>query len=277
MNDPTAFRPYHPVLVLSADPKDVSSLTPGLTGALAVGVEPAPGRLRELLPMLINGAHPFLLLLDAMPADAAEALGLCLFSPRYLRVEGRPVVATTGNTPIDPSALEALGWEDVLIWTLPGESFEAQLRDRTEGPIACRASSHSDPGGLFFSRWTNIGAYIFFWENDAERAFSTSCREALIRQAGESGMGLLTQAISAYLDEAARVNAMAEKQRVLEDRMRSSATIISVIRSKYKDDYDTLYKWHHNEYTVLPLWFKRLGQVVKVLTGKRTVRSLFHK
>jgi hypothetical protein len=70
---------------------------------------------------------------------------------------------------------------------------------------------------------------------------------------------------------------MAEDQRVLEDRLKSAATILSVIRGKYKDDYDTLYSWHHSEYTVLPLWFKRLGQVVKVLTGKRTFRSLFDK
>lgn len=33
--------------------------------------------------------------------------------------------------------------------------------------------------------------------------------------------------------------------------------------------------WYHNEYEVLPLWFKRLGHIVKVFQGRRTFKSLF--
>jgi hypothetical protein len=34
-------------------------------------------------------------------------------------------------------------------------------------------------------------------------------------------------------------------------------------------------EWYNREYEVLPLWYKRFGHVIKVLTGKRTFRSLF--
>jgi hypothetical protein len=34
-------------------------------------------------------------------------------------------------------------------------------------------------------------------------------------------------------------------------------------------------RFYHYEYEILPLWFKRLGHIVKVLTGKRTFKSLF--
>ena len=34
-------------------------------------------------------------------------------------------------------------------------------------------------------------------------------------------------------------------------------------------------EWYHNEYEILPTWYKRVGHVIKVLMGKRTFRSLF--
>lgn len=34
-------------------------------------------------------------------------------------------------------------------------------------------------------------------------------------------------------------------------------------------------KFYHQEYEILPLWFKRLGHLIKVISGRRTFRSLF--
>lgn len=48
-------------------------------------------------------------------------------------------------------------------------------------------------------------------------------------------------------------------------------------KTKYKADYEELFNYYRNEYEVLPLWFKRLGHILKVITGKRTLRSLFSK
>jgi hypothetical protein len=42
-----------------------------------------------------------------------------------------------------------------------------------------------------------------------------------------------------------------------------------------EQEYYDLKTWYHNEYEVLPLWYKRMGHIVKVLTGKRSFRSLF--
>ncbi|AMM51850.1 hypothetical protein TH61_12605 [Rufibacter sp. DG15C] len=41
--------------------------------------------------------------------------------------------------------------------------------------------------------------------------------------------------------------------------------------------YEEVLKFYTNEYEVLPLWFKRVGHVIKVVTGKRTLKSLFNK
>jgi hypothetical protein len=45
---------------------------------------------------------------------------------------------------------------------------------------------------------------------------------------------------------------------------------------RYKKQITELLKFYKNEYEILPLWYKRFGHIVKVLTGKRTFRSLFN-
>lgn len=40
---------------------------------------------------------------------------------------------------------------------------------------------------------------------------------------------------------------------------------------------DTILEWYKKEYEVLPKWYKRFGHIIKVITGKRTFKSLFKK
>ena len=34
-------------------------------------------------------------------------------------------------------------------------------------------------------------------------------------------------------------------------------------------------KWYYNEYEILPIWYKKFGHIIKVITGKRSFKSLF--
>lgn len=49
---------------------------------------------------------------------------------------------------------------------------------------------------------------------------------------------------------------------------------VETLRSQSQATY--LQQYYNNEYEVLPLWYKRFGHLIKVATGKRTVRSLFN-
>ncbi|MEJ8816635.1 hypothetical protein [Lacibacter sp. H407] len=40
---------------------------------------------------------------------------------------------------------------------------------------------------------------------------------------------------------------------------------------------DTILEWYMKEYEVLPVWYKRVGHLIKAATGKRTFKSLFTK
>ena len=45
---------------------------------------------------------------------------------------------------------------------------------------------------------------------------------------------------------------------------------------RYKKQITGLMKYYKLEYEILPLWYKRFGHILKVITGKRTFKSLFN-
>ena len=42
-----------------------------------------------------------------------------------------------------------------------------------------------------------------------------------------------------------------------------------------KTNRDSILSWYEKEYEVLPLWYKRFGHIIKVMTGKRSFKSLY--
>jgi hypothetical protein len=81
--------------------------------------------------------------------------------------------------------------------------------------------------------------------------------------------------IERYRQLEKRVSELQSENTELTERLTGAEKTIDVIRTKYKDDYENLFKWYHNEYEILPLWYKRIGHIIKVIMGKRSFRSLF--
>jgi regulator of replication initiation timing len=46
---------------------------------------------------------------------------------------------------------------------------------------------------------------------------------------------------------------------------------------KEQDESERILRFYHKEYEQLPLWYKRLGHVIKVILGKRKLSSLYKK
>jgi hypothetical protein len=104
---------------------------------------------------------------------------------------------------------------------------------------------------------------------EKKQLLDSACKSWLDDQPGLSGV------LNEYLmmQEAFETINSAHKQ--VTERLAGAEKTIDVVRTKYKDDYENLFKWYHNEYEILPLWYKRFGHVLKVLMGKRSFRSLF--
>ncbi len=59
----------------------------------------------------------------------------------------------------------------------------------------------------------------------------------------------------------------------LEGELNNQKKHNEILRSDHSTKELQLY--YNREYEILPLWYKRFGHILKVLTGKRTFRSLF--
>ncbi|MDO6432588.1 hypothetical protein Q4E93_18425 [Flavitalea sp. BT771] len=225
----------------------------------------------EALQRLITGDNPFLLLPETPDDSLFEVIALCMFGRQYIRMEDRPVLAGQAA----PSAsliqrLQAQGWPEIRQWNtrhahwLTGYHQVAGLADSI-----LSGAPHTALAG------TGSGQpYVFIEGQDPdhtialEEALHRHC--AALLQDNPPLQALLTEKhqLQKTLDN------LQNKHRVLQERMHNAETTINIIRNKYKDDYDTLFSWYQQEYEALPLWYKRLGHVIKVLTGKRTAKSL---
>jgi hypothetical protein len=57
----------------------------------------------------------------------------------------------------------------------------------------------------------------------------------------------------------------------------SNAVQLTKEKEEVTKEKEKIIHWYHKEYEVLPLWYKRLGHIVKMFNGHRTFRSIFAK
>lgn len=286
-------KPYFPLLVLKAsDPAPAHSLPAGY--GLALELDLQGGQLNEaVIAAAIRSHVPFLLLVNQhtqlIDTRVLDILALCLFGKSYIQPGGTPAVAFLHAAVADAavpgslfsdyvlSKLAAQGWTAITSWHLSPEALDVQLAGQHARPLLVEHMDFETDliAHAFLSHFPYASGYVFFRghslaEAEAlEQAFWQLCEPVLAQNA------VLLESLQAYIRARDQAQALQVKTSVLEERLVSAEKTISVIRSKYKDDYEQLFQWYHNEYEVLPLWYKRFGHILKVLMGKRTFKSLF--
>jgi hypothetical protein len=284
-------KPYIPLMVASATDLAEASAPCALAFKMEGGY--SDSRLTAL-KTLINGDQPFLLVINKntnLPDDRImELIILCLFSKNYIHLGTAPVIALLYDQPgeyeewgrlfsdVLNSKLTAQGWSSIKLWNVYDQSLRQQIEQKNDSPLFLTQVDVEEAWleKNYFFNFRYLGDYIFFKRNtlraaiELEQYFSGICNAII------SNVPALKNALSAYLALKKQYLALEVENAVLEERLRNAQSTIEVIRSKYKDDYEQLIKWYHNEYEVLPLWFKRLGHIVKVLMGKRSFKSLFY-
>jgi hypothetical protein len=290
----SSYKPYIPVMVATAN--DVVAVgTREIPYGIAFRIESGYSDIRlKAIDSLIKGNNPFLLVINRstnLPDDRIiELIILCLFSKNYIQTGTSPVIAFLYEHPgeweewgqlfseVLISKLTAQGWPSIRIWNLNEQSFRQQIEAKKEAPLFV-TQVDVDEAYLeknYFFNFRYVGDYIFFKRNTLRAAMELEQYFAGICQAIIANAPVMKGALEEYVLLKKQYMNLEVDNAVLEERLRNAQITIEVIRSKYKDDYEQLIKWYHNEYEILPLWFKRLGHIVKVLMGRRSFRSLFY-
>jgi hypothetical protein len=289
-------KPYLPVLVIHTDEplRELDAL--GQNWAIALEIDPYNPKMNKAWPdFLIKSDIPFLILVDGRKSlpfkdiapEMTDLMVMCLFSRSYIRQEDNPVVAflhredrssdNAGEYILPLIAhLQLQGWSVILRWDLPLTlSFCEQVLGKLEGPLLVQDQEPDEEFLLthFLSNPSYAGQYIFFSSSDRaellEKDFSTLCQNAMRDQP------LFSKYLLCYIGAKKNAAESYRQRKVLQERLENAEMTIGIIRSKYKDDYELLFNWYQKEYEVLPLWYKRFGHIIKVLTGRRTFKSLF--
>lgn len=115
-------------------------------------------------------------------------------------------------------------------------------------------------------------------ENDnsflAITAMKTQLADSIQKQ--EQTEGKLLTIIGRILQLKADKNILLSSNQILKKRALLYYDFLGLSKKVQEKEYHDLYNWYHKEYEVLPLWYKRLGHIIKVLSGKRTFKSLFN-
>jgi hypothetical protein len=59
----------------------------------------------------------------------------------------------------------------------------------------------------------------------------------------------------------------------IKSQLQNQRTYLKLLTEQ--DEANKINEFYHQEYEILPLWYKKIGQLIKVCMGKRTFRSLF--
>ncbi len=119
-----------------------------------------------------------------------------------------------------------------------------------------------------------LNRFVYFKSNSFENSYklSTLFTEKVKTYLKDSDLDLFLKRLKEDNQKLLQQEEIITKQA---EEIAIANTFVEVAKNKYKNDYLSLFEFYQKEYEALPLWYKRFGHIIKVLTGKRTIRSLF--
>lgn len=257
--------PYRPILFYPGD----------MNGAAvhAIRISDASSVKAELVNAL-RGSSDFVIALRAtIDQELFVFLMHALMSPKYLVVDSAPVILVDQDFPtagieVLQQKLSKQGFHEVKFWPLANSENRIVVNKET-------SIDNDWTENNLLNSFAALDGFVVFDFTDPEAAVDAHVKLASFCHEYLDSNPDLAKAFSEYQSVKTKYEILKAGAGKLQQQLASSEKTVGVIRTKYKDDYENLFKWYHNEYEVLPLWYKRFGHIIKVIMGKRSFRSLF--
>jgi hypothetical protein len=213
-----------------------------------------------------------------LPEESLRFITSFLFIPAYHRIGNDPVINLLGGNQeqLQQTASRLAGYLS------------------SQGVLSCSINELLPPGEpatpennqLFRDEHTLIQYYENLLHCDiyvkTNVFFYTSSKEAC-----QSAFNSLQLAEMNFKEQSPAIYSLIRQNNQLEKELQSLHSLHAATATELKNqqqyveilrsDHATkeIQDYYTNEYEILPLWYKRFGHVLKVLTGKRTFRSLY--
>lgn len=216
-----------------------------------------------------------------LTADSIRSVGAFLFLPAYLQIAGMPVIVLTADPrePADQGALLEFSAASLSSW-LSGQGFDYLLIHSVLPDGIFRSVEEVDKHFEGIPQTELYFGKTLFFKMPASGSPSSATASL------QSVLSSFRLAESTLWHRAPQFYALIQAYGELEEKFKSLQRKYdaSALELQHQQQYvDTLRSGHAareiqdfytREYEILPLWYKRFGQVLKVLTGKRTLKSL---
>jgi hypothetical protein len=261
-----------------------SSLKGSLERAYAIIGETAAGRTAPAPLGLTLTVH------ELLGAEVIRFITSFLFIPSYITLEQRPLINLAG---VSPDLL--LETANALSGYLSGQGMREPIINIISGD---QITFHSSPS--LVSGYTSLlqsdcchNNNIFYYvppdRATAEDLLPAAANDLLPPAANDllSTLLSLQQAELEFKQQSPRLYSLILANQALERELDSLGSKYSgtEMELRHQKQYVEVLRSHHatkelqdfytREYEILPLWYKRFGHIIKVLTGRRTFQSLF--
>jgi hypothetical protein len=227
--------------------------------------------------------HQFCLALNitaAITYEMARDIVSFFFFVNYHKQQGIPVIILQAANANDPNAVKAAA--DLLQQTAKAQGY-LQLHVYNLQPATNKADGIYTAGDLSSIQQ----AYTTLLNNAAAE---TNALFIKVSQPGE--LTAVNQALAAdevqFQQQHPLLYALKHQVKNLQQQVQQLEHLLGAAQQEISNQVEhnrilrsssqaaALQNYYNNEYEVLPLWYKRLGHLIKVFTGKRTLRSLFN-
>jgi len=258
----------------------------GWEGGLCLQMQNEPGDIDKLYKNLQFLKKPFALLLsgnavslqDLSPTFIEKVVPL-FFQPCYYLVNGCPLIF------LDSEAPEEAKTPTRLLEKCRQQGLHLVTRAARDQASASSPSSlhvyHIASPDIQFDRI--IQSWLFQYAN----AQNPDAIHFLIPGAQPALTELLTKMVQSELilqktENYKLADTIYQREKLIEEYKHDLEITISMkndlefyLEMQKKQMADNV-AWYHNEYEILPTWYKRTGHIIKVLMGRRSFLSLFN-
>jgi hypothetical protein len=202
-----------------------------------------------------------------MAARDFPVIASFLFLPNYMRLEGRPVIHLLGAD----EALVHRQAEELSVYLAAQGYSELSMVILSPGEVLDRPESITRQyKDLLRNRGVSGPVYFSIPADELEELLS-SLKE-VEGELEQEAPGLLSS-IHSYRRLEEEVHFLRQLLGATETELQHQQQYLELLRSGHQAR--EIQEYYNREYEILPLWFKRLGHIVKVLSGKRHFGSLF--
>ena len=214
-----------------------------------------------------------------------EKLCLILSHPSYIRVDNKQLVVTNLEGALVKEVekkLQNQGFSNLLFVDLAENKTPSFLF--YNNAIQVEEDFYNWYTGALANSSSVLNIFITFINHESINTFLEFRKKTEEKfQSAEPCVYMLIKQVYLKSKEIDEDNLLINR---LKEDLSSKEAYLDFILGKFKqaensedlnfNDIMNIKKFYHYEYEILPLWYKRFGHIIKVISGKRSFRSLFN-